>query len=218
MPSTTVRHRYSRAARPVRLRAWLLAATSLLLPPLATGEAFLVIDGHQCLDALRSSNGSVVACDPVDAYAEAVVAALFEAGHIAVDARVELELPSARGAEGLLRTGDVTAPLGDGYAAALRLASDAGADVLVLLLGDTTRRVSDGGGIDAVAYTAHVVALVIDTHTAHHLGGDVRTDRFTGADSPVMRRDLARRTSAAVAQVVLDTWRQASAHRQQEIT
>ena len=189
-----------------------------LVPALVSAEAFLVIDGHRCLDALQGSHGSPVECDPVDAYAEAVVGALFDARYIAVDARLEIALPEAESAESLLRTPDLTRPLGDEYTDVLQLATDAGTDVLVLLLGDTTRRVSDGGGLDAVNYTARVVALVIDTRTAHRLGGDVRTDRFSGADSPVTQRDLARRTSAAVAQVVLDAWRQASSRRQQETT
>ena len=146
------------------------------------------------------------------------MSALFEAGHIAVDARIEVALPSARGAEWLLGSSGHDATLGDEYGDALRLARDAGANVLVLVLGQTTRRGWDQGGIDAVAYTAHLVTMVIDIRAGRRLGGDVRTDEFIGADSPVVRRDLARRSSAAVAERVVAVWRQSSSHRQQETT
>jgi hypothetical protein len=183
--------------------AWLA-----LVSAAAGAEAFLVLDGHRCLDAVDTQNGPVgVTCDPVDAYPTAVIGALFDAGHIAVDARIDLDLP--------MWDANRTGTAADGtYGEALRLARDAGADVLVLVLGETNRSRA-GGGNDSVEYAAELGLLVIDVTTGERLGQERTSGHFNGADSPTARRDLARRISSAAAQIVLDMWRAAARPREE---
>ena len=179
-----------------------------IAPTLALGEAFLILDGHRCLDAVDTGAVAVsMICDPVDTYAVAIMGALFDAGHIAIDAPVELQLP-------LWDENDPSRAPDGTYREALQLAREAGTDILVLVLGATHRSSADGGK-DAVEYFAKLSLLMFDVSSGDRLGSDHTERHYTGTDSPIARRDFVRRTSSTVAQIVLDAWRDASQARQE---